>query len=95
MNYSYEDTEILINLKALDDQVEVSFRNEGDIIPEEKLQRIFEQFYRVDTARMGKTGGAGLGLAISKEIVELHGGSITAKSEKHMVEFMIKLPARQ
>ena len=56
--------------------VEVVIRNEGLEIPEGELARIFEKFYRLDAARSTRTGGAGLGLAIAKEIVELHGGTM-------------------
>ncbi len=48
--------------------------NKGKNIPKEKLNRLFEKFYRVDTSRASKTGGSGLGLAIAKEIVTLHQG---------------------
>ena len=67
--------------------------NDGDTIPAEKLARIFEQFYRLDASRSTRTGGAGLGLAIAKEIVELHGGTITATSANDAVAFTIFLPA--
>ena len=51
-------------------------------IPKEKLNRIFENFYRLDSARTSRTGGSGFGLAIAKEIVELHHGSIFASSNQ-------------
>ena len=62
-------------------QVEILFRNTGTRIPPQQLERIFEKFYRLDSARSSRTGGAGLGLAIAKEIVELHGGNIVASSD--------------
>lgn len=85
VNYSYPDTEVEITMTADENAVEVTFKNHGDTIPPEKLNRIFEQFFRLDTARGSKTGGAGLGLAIAKEIVEMHGGKITAESADNVV----------
>ncbi len=92
VNYSYENSEILIQVQENETGVLCQFTNHGATIPEEKLQRIFEQFYRLDTARMTKTGGAGLGLAIAKEIVEKHRGSISAYSAKERVWFVVNLP---
>lgn len=91
-NYSFPDGTITINAVQTDTDILITFLNQGNTIPAEKLGRIFEQFYRLDTARTSKTGGAGLGLAIAKEIVELHGGQISAKSENEMIEFNIILP---
>lgn len=92
INYSFEKGTITILAKKQGDMVEFIFRNEGDTIPEEKLKRIFEQFFRLDSSRRSKTGGAGLGLAISKEIVELHHGTITAFSKNEIIEFSLKIP---
>ncbi|MDE6726677.1 MAG: GHKL domain-containing protein, partial [Oscillospiraceae bacterium] len=94
VNYSYPDTEIAFSMTADDSTVTVICKNHGRTIPKEKLDRIFEQFFRVDQARQSKTGGAGLGLAIAKEIVALHGGSITASSENESVEFTVTLPRK-
>ena len=74
------------------DTAHLSFTNEGDDIPRHKLERIFEQFYRLDSSRGSRTGGAGLGLAIAKEIVELHGGSISAESAEGRITFRVSLP---
>lgn len=72
----------------------VTITNEGLEIPEGELSNIFEKFYRLDAARSTSTGGAGLGLAIAKEIVELHGGSIRAESTGTHTAFLITLPLR-
>ena len=92
VNYSYSGTEIFLSLKKEEDHVVVKVQNSGKTIPPDKLSRIFEQFFRLDSSRSSATGGAGLGLAISKEIVELHGGSITAASENNSVLFTVILP---
>lgn len=92
VNYSFENGTINI-IAALDEgNISIKFTNHGNTIPKEKLERIFEQFYRLDTARSSRSGGAGLGLAIAKEIVELHNGTITARSEEEIIEFEVTLP---
>ena len=70
----------------------ISFTNHGDTIPVEKLERIFEQFYRLDASRSTSSGGAGLGLAIAKQIVELHHGTVQARSKDEVIEFEVILP---
>ncbi len=90
--YSYPNTEIQISACEKDDSVTIIFANKGQTIPPEKLQAIFEKFYRLDEARTSNTGGAGLGLAIAKEIVTLHGGTISAASQDDTIEFTIVLP---
>ncbi len=92
VNYSFDNTKIRITAVQEDHNIRITFTNNGNTIPEEKLNRIFEQFYRLDTARSSRNGGAGLGLAIAKEIITLHGGAITARSEKEIIEFEVVVP---
>ena len=92
VNYSYENTVIRIGARIRRDKVIIKFRNKSDIISPEKLQRLFEKFYRADSSRGTSTGGSGLGLAIAKQITELHGGSIRAKSTTDYTDFMVVLP---
>lgn len=92
VNYSFEEGTIHIGVTQSRDFLSIRFTNSGNTIPEEKLERIFEQFYRLDTARSSRSGGAGLGLAIAKEIVELHHGTITARSENEVIEFEVTIP---
>ncbi len=73
-NYCYEGTNIEINVFKNGENAVVTFINQGDKIEKEKLDMIFEKFFRADTSRTSKTGGTGLGLAIAKQIVERHGG---------------------
>ena len=63
----------------------------GAKIPNYKLEKIFEKFYRGDESRTSTTGGAGLGLAITKEIIELHNGKISVKNDDEYIEVDIVL----
>ena len=92
VNYSFEGGTIEIEAVPSEKEITLTVSNHGNTIPKEKLERIFEQFYRLDTARTSKSGGAGLGLAIAKEIVELHGGKITAFSEDEVIRFQVVVP---
>ena len=92
VSYCDKDTAIKIVAEQKGDHVRIAILNEGVTIPQEKLERIFEQFYRLDISRSSTTGGAGLGLAIAKEIVELHHGQITAHSDNGVTCFEVSLP---
>ncbi|HRN13524.1 MAG TPA: ATP-binding protein, partial [Bacteroides uniformis] len=90
--YSYPGTAIKISAKQTDTEVQICFQNKGKTIPAHKLESIFEKFFRLDESRSSNTGGAGLGLAIAKEIVTLHGGTISADSHDEITTFSITLP---
>jgi two-component system sensor histidine kinase VanS len=92
VNYSYPGTAILVAMEQSGNHVRVRIENRGKTISPEKLDRIFEQFFRLDASRSSSTGGAGLGLAIAKEIVELHGGAIDAESVDEHIVFTVTLP---
>lgn len=92
VNYSKENTDIDISIMTKENQATVKITNKGKQIPKEKLDKIFEKFYRLDSSRTSKTGGSGLGLAIAKEIVELHGGRIYAESDMKETTFSVILP---
>lgn len=90
--YSFPNSEIIISAEKQDKQMVISFENQGPTIPAEKLSMIFERFYRMDEARSSDAGGAGLGLAIAKEIITLHGGTIIAESNESSTVFTVSLP---
>lgn len=92
VNYSYPKSEIFISMHPADRYVEIRIRNHGRTISPDKLSRIFDQFFRADSSRASATGGAGLGLAIAREIVELHGGQIYAESAQEQIVFTVRLP---
>lgn len=90
--YSYPNTVIEIFAFTENGYTTVSFTNKGKTISKSKLDAVFEKFFRLDDARNTNTGGAGLGLAIAKEIINLHGGTITAESENEITVFTINIP---
>lgn len=94
ISYSKENTDIDIKMYKSNNEVNIEVINRGKMIPKDKLDRIFENFYRLDTSRTSKTGGSGLGLAISKQIVELHDGKIMVASDKDKTIFKVSLPIK-
>lgn len=90
--YSFENTQIDVRARREADGVEITFSNQGNPIPPEKQAAIFEKFYRLDEARSTRTGGAGLGLAIAKEIIDAHGGQIAVSSAAQRTVFTVHLP---
>ncbi|WP_407647650.1 sensor histidine kinase [Clostridium brassicae] len=90
--YSYENSTIQISAERQQCSIVIVFINQGKIISKNKLDKIFEKFYRLDTARSTSTGGAGLGLAIAKEIIDAHGGTISAESNEESTKFIVTLP---
>ena len=90
--YSDPGTQIGIWAEEDDSNIILRFRNIGKTIPAQRLEAIFEKFFRLDDARATNTGGAGLGLAIAKEIVTLHGGTILADSADRVTTFVVSLP---
>lgn len=94
VSYSTPGGVIDLTAQRVGQSVQVRISNQGLGIPEGELSNIFQRFYRLDAARSSRTGGAGLGLAIAKEIVESHGGVIAAESTGHRVTFQVTLPAQ-
>lgn len=93
LKYGHGATEInLIANKVNNEFVELRVENNGEQIPKKSLQKIFDRFYRVESSRNLKTGGIGLGLAITKSIVDLHGGNIKCQSTAELTSFIIQLP---
>jgi two-component system sensor histidine kinase SenX3 len=92
--YSPDGTKVALTARRRDDIWEITVTDQGIGIPPEDLDRIFERFYRVDTARSRETGGTGLGLAIVKHIVNNHGGHVRVWSVPGSGStFTLELPA--
>lgn len=91
ITYGVEQSVISIEAEETPEKTVIRFKNQGEI-PTEKINAIFDKFYRLDNARNSYTGGAGLGLAIAKDIITLHTGEIWADSKEGQVIFTIELP---
>lgn len=91
VKYSYEGTEITVNITRENGKVIAEVTDFGSVIPEEEWNNIFEKFYRA--SNHGQKDGSGLGLVVAKNIVERHGGNISVKSsEKEGTCFTVKFP---
>ena len=95
VSYSETGSTIFISGQVSGDNVLLYLKNKCRPIPEEKLDRIFEQFYRLDDTRPANSAGAGLGLAIAKQIILLHHGTIVAENESDGIRFTVTLPSKQ
>ena len=91
IKYGAEGKRVTVKVTAEADTVQVSVANYGYVIPAEELPLIFDKFYRVEQSRSTHTGGTGLGLAIVKNIVDMHGGTITVKSDLNGTVFTVTL----
>lgn len=85
----------LITFEQGADKIIIRVENDGEPIPTDSLNKIFERFYRVETSRSVETGGTGLGLAITQSIIELHHGKISVQSDDALTAFIIELPIKQ
>jgi two-component system sensor histidine kinase BaeS len=86
---------VTLRSAASNGHVELSVHNTGSVIPPEALPRLFDRFFQVDPARARVDGNSGLGLAITREIVEAHGGDVAVTSSAEAgTEFVITLPVR-
>ena len=91
IKYGADGKRVVVKILAEEEVVTVQVINYGYVIPADELPLIFNKFYRVEHSRSTNTGGTGLGLAIAKNIVEMHGGSIEARSDLNGTVFEVRL----
>ncbi|HDR8154673.1 MULTISPECIES: sensor histidine kinase [Bacillus] len=94
IRYTPNKEDIIISTIDEKDRIKVCIENKGTHIEEEQLDKIWDRFYRVDTARQRSQGGTGLGLAISKNILELHDAEYGVKNTENGVLFYFYLPKK-
>lgn len=94
VSYGAPHTTIVVQVVQVNELAKISITNRGETIPQERLEQIFEKFFRLDEARSTEAGGAGLGLAIAKEVIERHGGDITVTSEYGETTFVVIIPLK-
>ncbi|XNZ00386.1 sensor histidine kinase [Micrococcus luteus] len=93
VRYSPDHTTVGVGLSAVDGLAQVTVTDQGIGISPEEQERVFERFYRVDTARSRQTGGTGLGLSIVKHVIANHGGEVTVWSQPGRGStFTVRLP---
>lgn len=92
ISYSEDNSAISVSAKEFPEKTVIRFENKGNI-PNDKLNLVFDKFYRLNSARQSDTGGSGLGLAIAKDIITLHGGRIQAESNNGYTAFIIEIPS--
>ncbi len=91
MNYANKDSMIEVKAYQNANQIIIQYSNDSDSLNEEALKHLFDKFYRQEVARTSVSGGAGLGLAIAKAIIEAHEGSIEASLNQQRITFTITL----
>jgi two-component system sensor histidine kinase BaeS len=93
MRHTPEGGRIVLAAKEAENMIELSIQDSGPGLSTEDIDRIFERFYRTDSARQREDGGSGLGLAIARSIVQAHGGQLSAESKPGLgLKVSIRLP---
>ncbi|MDR2826313.1 MAG: heavy metal sensor histidine kinase [Deltaproteobacteria bacterium] len=90
--YSFPSSNVSVILEQINTKISIIISSHGETIAQEHLPRLFDRFYRIDSARQRSNEGVGLGLAITRSIIKIHGGTITAHSEEGTTRFIVMLP---
>lgn len=95
LGHSPVGSQVTVGLAVTGDHCQVTVQDQGPGVADDQLERIFDEFYRVDSARSREDGGHGLGLAIARRAIELHGGSVRADNTKGGLTVIVTLPLSQ
>ena len=95
IKYTPDDGFIKVNISTTEEEVKVSVKDSGLGIPQDKLDIIFDRFGQADGVLNRKSEGSGIGLSLVKNLVELHGGEVSANSRKNEgSEFIFTIPIK-
>lgn len=90
--YTSENGTVTVSLTSSGSGMQLTVRNDCDTLPDCPPERLFDRFYRADTARTQSGGGYGIGLSAARSIAEVHGGTITAQyTGEHVIAFQVRL----
>jgi len=92
--YTPQRGSVTISAQCSADGIKTVFTNSGAMIAEKDIPYLFERFFRADRSRSRDAGGAGIGLAIVKELIEAHGGTVGAESDEHGTRVWFNLPMK-
>ncbi|MFZ5969611.1 MAG: sensor histidine kinase [Bacillota bacterium] len=91
IRHTYEEKNLYMIVRCQDDHITINIENEGDLIDEDKIDKIWDRFYRIEASRNRKLGGIGLGLSIVKNILELHSSQFGVRNTDRGVAFFFTL----
>ncbi|KOY74037.1 HAMP domain-containing histidine kinase [Apilactobacillus kunkeei] len=95
LKYGHDGHNIYVEgFRVNEKELEIKVSNDGEKIPEESIEHVFDRFYRVENSRNKSTGGTGLGLAIVYEVVNIHGGYCSVASNDELTTFTLHLPIK-
>ena len=92
LHHTAENSEVSVSVVSIDGDYQITVEDQGPGVPKNDLNKVFNEFYRVDSARSRESGGHGLGLAIAKRALLLHGGEVTANNTGTGLRITVRLP---
>ena len=92
LTHTARDSEVKVELQRVKGCYQVLIEDHGPGVPEAELDKLFDEFYRVDTARARESGGYGLGLSIARRAILRHGGDVEARNSRSGLLITVRLP---
>jgi two-component system sensor histidine kinase CpxA len=92
LQHTAENSEVSVSVVSVDGAYQITVEDKGPGVPENDLNKMFNEFYRVDSARSRESGGHGLGLAIARRALLQHGGEVTANNTGTGLRITVRIP---